>query len=157
MYKREDTRNWLENNYKAFKPYSFRENYGFRENFKNPENSSFRENLKRTENYSFRESSKNLEKSSFKENSNNPENSNTWKNLNVTENSGFKETLNEADNQGFFLKNFKLVIFILLKNYSCQISLNINKTGIVKVIMKGKLFQRCTHLLYCSVLSLGGM
>ena len=25
-----------------------------------------------------------------------------------------------------------------------------------KVIMQGKLFQRCTHLLYCSVLSLGG-
>ena len=24
-----------------------------------------------------------------------------------------------------------------------------------KVIMEGKLFQRCTHLLYCSVLSLG--
>ena len=145
MYKREDTRNWLENNYKAFKPYSFRENYSFQENSKNPEISSFRKNLNNPEN------------SSFKENSKNPENSNTWKNLNVTENSGFKETLNEADNQGFFLKNFKLVIFILLKNYSCQISLNINKTGIVKVIMKGKLFQRCTHLLYCSVLSLGGM
>ena len=25
-----------------------------------------------------------------------------------------------------------------------------------KVIMQGKLFQSCTHLLYCSVLSLGG-
>ena len=25
-----------------------------------------------------------------------------------------------------------------------------------KVIMEGKLFQRCTHLLNCSVLSLGG-
>ena len=25
-----------------------------------------------------------------------------------------------------------------------------------KVIMQGKLFQRCAHLLYCSVLSLGG-
>ena len=25
-----------------------------------------------------------------------------------------------------------------------------------KVIMQGKLFQRCTHLLYCSVLYLGG-
>ena len=25
-----------------------------------------------------------------------------------------------------------------------------------KVIMEGKLFQRCTHILYCSVLSLGG-
>ena len=28
--------------------------------------------------------------------------------------------------------------------------------GNIKVIMQGKLFQRCTHLLYCSVLSLGG-
>ena len=26
----------------------------------------------------------------------------------------------------------------------------------IKVIMQGKLFQRCTHLLYCSVLSLDG-
>ena len=26
----------------------------------------------------------------------------------------------------------------------------------IKVIMQGKLFQRCTHLLYCSVPSLGG-
>ena len=25
-----------------------------------------------------------------------------------------------------------------------------------KVIMQGKFFQRCAHLLYCSVLSLGG-
>jgi len=25
-----------------------------------------------------------------------------------------------------------------------------------KVAIQGKLFQRCTHLLYCSVLSLGG-
>ena len=25
-----------------------------------------------------------------------------------------------------------------------------------KVLMQEKLFQRCTHLLYCSVLSLGG-
>ena len=27
---------------------------------------------------------------------------------------------------------------------------------IAKVLMQGKLFQRCTHLLYCSILSLGG-
>ena len=26
----------------------------------------------------------------------------------------------------------------------------------IKDIMQGKLFQRCTHFLYCSVLSLGG-
>ena len=30
------------------------------------------------------------------------------------------------------------------------------KMAMPKVIMQGKLFQRCTHLLYCSVLSLGG-
>ena len=28
--------------------------------------------------------------------------------------------------------------------------------GRCKVLMQGKLFQRCTHLLYCSLLSLGG-
>ena len=28
--------------------------------------------------------------------------------------------------------------------------------SLIKAIMQGKLFQRCTHLLYCSVLSLGG-
>ena len=26
----------------------------------------------------------------------------------------------------------------------------------IKDVMQGKLFQKCTHLLYCSVLSLGG-
>ena len=30
------------------------------------------------------------------------------------------------------------------------------KIELTKVIMQGKLFQKCTHLLYCSVLSLGG-
>ena len=30
------------------------------------------------------------------------------------------------------------------------------KKGYSKVIMQGKLFQRCTNLLYCIVLSLGG-
>ena len=28
--------------------------------------------------------------------------------------------------------------------------------SIIKVITQGKLFQRCMHLLYCDVLSLGG-
>ena len=33
----------------------------------------------------------------------------------------------------------------------------INKAIVwIKVIMQGKLFQRCSHLLYCSVLSMGG-
>ena len=27
---------------------------------------------------------------------------------------------------------------------------------LAKDVMQGKLFQKCTHLLYCSVLSLGG-
>ena len=27
---------------------------------------------------------------------------------------------------------------------------------VLKVLMQGKLFQRCTHFLYCSVMSLGG-
>ena len=30
-----------------------------------------------------------------------------------------------------------------------------NNTIMIKVLMQGKLFQRCIHLLYCSVLSLG--
>jgi len=30
------------------------------------------------------------------------------------------------------------------------------KLALCKDIMQGKLFQRCTHLLICSVLSLGG-
>ena len=28
--------------------------------------------------------------------------------------------------------------------------------SVLKDVMQGKLFQKCTHLLYCSVLSLGG-
>ena len=28
--------------------------------------------------------------------------------------------------------------------------------NLAKDVMQGKLFQKCTHLLYCSVLSLGG-
>ena len=39
-------------------------------------------------------------------------------------------------------------IFIIIK-FSAQIKVR-------KDLMQGKLFQRCTHLLYCSVLSLGG-
>ena len=30
------------------------------------------------------------------------------------------------------------------------------KKTLIKDLMQGKLFQRCTHVLYCSVLSLGG-
>ena len=33
---------------------------------------------------------------------------------------------------------------------------NDNFIQIIKVIMQGKLFQKCTHFFYCSVLSLGG-
>ena len=34
-------------------------------------------------------------------------------------------------------------------------TISVIKFGCSKVLMQGKLFQRCTHLLYCSVLSLG--
>ena len=40
-------------------------------------------------------------------------------------------------------------------NYLNERSLEKNVDN-TKVIMQGKLFQRCTHLLYCSVLPLGG-
>ena len=32
----------------------------------------------------------------------------------------------------------------------------IHQVGYIEVLMQGKLFQRCTHFLYCSKLSLGG-
>ena len=41
--------------------------------------------------------------------------------------------------------------FFILKHNHCFIRLVPGK-----VLMQGKLFQRCTHFLYCSVLSLGG-
>ena len=40
-------------------------------------------------------------------------------------------------------------MFSFVKMYS------INKIDLSKVIMQGKLFQRCTNLLYCNALSLG--
>ena len=43
---------------------------------------------------------------------------------------------------------FKSFIFIDLESWLFSV--------IAKVLMQGKLFQRCTHLLYCSVLSLDG-
>ena len=43
---------------------------------------------------------------------------------------------------------FKSFIFIDLESRLFSV--------IAKVLMQGKLFQRCTHLLYCSVLSLDG-
>ena len=42
------------------------------------------------------------------------------------------------------------------KNFFLKVMRKIKTRGITKVIMQGKLFQKCTHLLYCSVLSLGG-
>ncbi len=33
---------------------------------------------------------------------------------------------------------------------------NFTSENMSKVTMQGKLFQRCTHLLYCSILSLDG-
>ena len=47
-----------------------------------------------------------------------------------------------TENHNWTLTNFHLVKQELLAQ--------------TKVIMQGNLFQRCTHLLYCSVLSLGG-
>ena len=40
--------------------------------------------------------------------------------------------------------------------YSWNIYLINNVEDFSKVLMQGKLFQSCTHFLYCSVLSLGG-
>jgi len=42
------------------------------------------------------------------------------------------------------------------KKFFLKVMRKIKTRGITKVIMQGKLFQKCTHLLYCSVLSLGG-
>ena len=39
------------------------------------------------------------------------------------------------------------------KHYSTQ---SLDECGLIKVILQGKLFQRCTHLLYLSGLSLAG-
>jgi len=46
---------------------------------------------------------------------------------------------------------FKMYLSVHLKEIWFQI-----EAPCIKVVMRGKLFQRCTHLLYCSVLSLGG-
>ena len=44
-----------------------------------------------------------------------------------------------------------LCIFVALDIYILKL-----KTLVIKDVMHGKLCQKCTHLLYCSVLSLGG-
>ena len=57
------------------------------------------------------------------------------------------------------LKNFYLIVFkllirrLIINIYSLCVQSHL---ATFKVIMQGKLLQRCTHLLYCSVLSLGG-
>ena len=38
----------------------------------------------------------------------------------------------------------------------CSMNMEINRPRQIKDVMQGKLFQKCTYLLYCSVLSLGG-
>ena len=49
-----------------------------------------------------------------------------------------------------------LMFFRLSTNIRPSV-LDLNTNNVkTKVIMQGKLFQRCTHLVYCSVLSLGG-
>ena len=42
------------------------------------------------------------------------------------------------------------------KKFFLKVVRKIKTRGITKDVMQGKLFQKCTHLLYCSVLSLGG-
>ena len=52
-----------------------------------------------------------------------------------------------------------LIFFIVLAWHNSRTVPGKNeiiKIIFTKVVMQGKLFQRCTHLLYCSVLSLGG-
>ena len=44
-----------------------------------------------------------------------------------------------------------LLVFILRRRMR-----KANLFGETKDVMQGKLFQKCTHLLYCSVMSLGG-
>ena len=52
------------------------------------------------------------------------------------------------------------IIIILGKRFELQTSDLLlergTKVGKGKDVMQGKLFQKCTHLLYCSALSLGG-
>ena len=54
---------------------------------------------------------------------------------------------------------FREQIIFAIANYFTDIQDLVQNSWriiLTKVIMQGKLFQRCTHLLYCSVLSLGG-
>ena len=67
-----------------------------------------------------------------------------------------------------FFRNQIKVVYVLEETNFGNISgymRDINSTNIVRtcilggdinILMKGKLFQRSTHFLYCSVLSLGG-
>ena len=48
-----------------------------------------------------------------------------------------------------------IYIKTLNKHFDVSIYLDI-KIGYIRVMLQGKLFQRCAHLLYCSLLSLGG-
>ena len=45
---------------------------------------------------------------------------------------------------------------VFLQYRKCRAPRNEFNMGRCEVIMQGNLFQRCAHLLYCSVLSLGG-
>ena len=50
-----------------------------------------------------------------------------------------------------------IILIIYIVSYDQNISLVFMwKMDPIKDLMQGKLFQKCTHLLYCSVLSLGG-
>ena len=57
----------------------------------------------------------------------------------------------QGPNVAQFKKSFfKLFIFNMCFFSVCQM------LTLTKDVMQGKLFQKCTHVLYCSVLSLGG-
>ena len=48
------------------------------------------------------------------------------------------------------------IVFFAIPQKDLSVKFPRAKLLLAKVIRQGKLFQRCTHLLYCSVLSLGG-
>ena len=57
------------------------------------------------------------------------------------------------------IKEIIIQIFVKLKVYCLSAFWRIRQLFLVNIykdVMQGKLFQKCTHLLYCSVLSLGG-
>ena len=52
--------------------------------------------------------------------------------------------------------NLFIILFICSSVYNCLCTAGCMLMYRCKHVMQGKLFQKCTHLFYCSVLSLGG-